>query len=64
MTEIYENLHSFKDGMILLCWSILKTRRILYLHDLTFFTIPLKVKPMILLNYLAIITAISNGLIN
>ena len=64
MTEIYENLHSFKEGMILLCWSILETRRILYLHGLAFFTIPLKVKPMILLNYLAIITAISNGLIN
>ena len=28
----YQNLHSFKEGMILLCQSILKTRRKSHLH--------------------------------
>ena len=28
----YQNLHSFKEGLILLCQSILETRRITHLH--------------------------------
>ena len=40
-----ENLHSFKEGVILLCLSIKKqeeTRRILNLHGSALFTIPLR----------------------
>ena len=37
----YQNLHSFK-GLILLCQSIIETRRITYLHGLAHFTIPLR----------------------
>ena len=37
------NLHSFKEGMILLCHSILETRRILNLHGSALFTILLKI---------------------
>ena len=39
----YQNLHSFKEGMILLCQSILKTRRKSHLAQL--FTTPLMVAP-------------------
>ena len=39
----HENLHSFKEGVILLCQSILETRRISDVHDSALFTIPLKV---------------------
>ena len=39
----YQNLHSFKEGWILLCQSILETRRITHLHDSTLFTIPLNI---------------------
>ena len=42
MSIKYENLHSFKEGMILLCQSILETRRISHLHGSPLFTIPLK----------------------
>ena len=38
----YENLHSFKEGVILLCQSILETRRISYLHGSALFTISLR----------------------
>ena len=38
----YRNLHSFKEGMILLCQSILETKRIPHLHGSALFTIPLK----------------------
>ena len=38
----YQNLHSFKEGVILLCQSILETRRISHLHGSALFTIPLK----------------------
>ena len=38
----YQNLHSFKEGLILLCQSILEKRRITHLDDSTVFTIPLK----------------------
>ena len=38
----YENLHSFKEGLILLCQSILETRRITHLHGSALFTIPLR----------------------
>ena len=37
----YQNLHSFKEGLILLCQSILKTRRITHLHGTAHFTITL-----------------------
>ena len=37
----YQSLHSFKEGLILLCQSILGTRRITHLHGSSHFTIPL-----------------------
>ena len=37
----YQNLHSFKKGLILLCQSILETRRIIHLHGSAHLTIPL-----------------------
>ena len=36
----YENLHSFKEGVVLLCESVLEMR-ISYLHGSALFTIPL-----------------------
>ena len=36
----YQNPHSFKEGLILSCQSILETRRITHLHDSADFTIP------------------------
>ena len=54
----YQNLHSFK-GLILLCQSILETRRITHLHGSAHFTIPLNFTyctvtytPVISLNYI------------
>ena len=41
----YQNLHSFKEGLILLSKSILKMRRITHLHGSAHFTIPLKRRP-------------------
>ena len=41
MSIKYENLHSFKEGVILLHHSILETRRISHLHGSALFTIPL-----------------------
>ena len=38
----YQNLHSFKEGLILLCQSILETRRITHLHGSVHFTISLR----------------------
>ena len=38
----YQNLHSFKEGLILLCQSILETRRITHLNGSAHFTIPLR----------------------
>ena len=38
----YQNLHSFKEGLILLCQSILEMRRITHLHGSAHLTIPLK----------------------
>ena len=38
----YENIHSFKEEAILLCQSILETRRISHLPGSAHFTIPLK----------------------
>ena len=35
------NLHSFKQGVIIVCQSILKTRRMSYLHGSALFTIPI-----------------------
>ena len=37
----YQNLHTLKEGLILLCQSILETRRITHLHGSAHFTIPL-----------------------
>ena len=37
----YQNLHTFKEGLIILCQSILETRRITHLHGSAHFTIPL-----------------------
>ena len=37
----YHNLHSFKEGVILLCQSILETRRISNLYGSALFAIPL-----------------------
>ena len=37
----YQNLHSFKEGLILLFQSIHETRRITHLHGSAHFTIPL-----------------------
>ena len=42
MSIKYENLHSFKEKVILLCQSILETRRISHLFSSALFTIPLK----------------------
>ena len=39
----YQNLHSFKEGLILLCQSILEERRITHLHGSAHFTIPLSI---------------------
>ena len=38
----YQNLHSFKEVIIILCQSILETRRISHLHGSALFTIPLR----------------------
>ena len=38
----YQSLHSFKEGLIFLCQSILETRRITLLSGSAHFTIPLK----------------------
>ena len=37
----YQNLHTFNEGLILLCQNILETRRITHLHGSTHFKIPL-----------------------
>ena len=47
----YKNLHSFKEGVILLCQSTLETRRISHLHDSDLFTIPLKCFPHLIITY-------------
>ena len=48
----YQNIRSFKKGMILLCPSILEIRRILHLHDSARFKIPLSANPTNWLNTL------------
>ena len=40
----YQNLHTFKEGLIPLCQSILETRRITHLHYSAYFTIPLSIE--------------------
>ena len=37
----YQNLHSFKEGLILLCQSVLEMRRMTHLPGSAHFTIPL-----------------------
>ena len=37
----YQSLHTFKEGLILLCQSILEMRRITHLYGVAHFTIPL-----------------------
>ena len=39
----YQNLHSFKEGLILKFQSILEIRRITHLHGSGHFTIPLNI---------------------
>ena len=39
----YQDLHSFKEGLILLCQSILEMRRVTHLHGSAHFTIPLMI---------------------
>ena len=39
----YQNLHYFKEGLILLCQIILETGRITYSHGSAHFTITLRV---------------------
>ena len=41
----YENIHSFKEGVILLCQSILEKSRISHLHGSALFTTPLNSTP-------------------
>ena len=38
----YQIIHSFKEGLILLCQSILETRRITHLHGSSHFTMSLR----------------------
>ena len=40
----YQNFHSFKEGLILLCHNTVEMRRITHLHGSAHFTIPLKDK--------------------
>ena len=40
----YQNLHSLKEGLNLLCQSILETRKITLLHGSAHFTIPLNLE--------------------
>ena len=56
----YENIHTFKEGLILLCQSILKTRRITHLHGSSHFTITFK-HPMSLAESLEASMTLSNG---
>ena len=42
MSIKYQNLHSFKEELILLCQSILEARRITHLHGSAHFTITLR----------------------
>ena len=41
LSSKYQNPHSFKEGLILLCQSIFETRRITHLQGSAHFTIPL-----------------------
>ena len=41
LSIIYQNLHSFKEEMILLCKSIIEKRRMPHLCGSALFTIPL-----------------------
>ena len=47
----YQNLHTYNEGLILLCQSILEMRRITHLHGSAHFTIPLKVQSCKLKNH-------------
>ena len=40
----YQNLHSFKEGMIRSCQSIIEMRVISHLHDSALLAIPLRIK--------------------
>ena len=42
----YQNLHSFKKGLLFLCQIILETRIITHLHGSAHFTISLNVIPV------------------
>ena len=45
----YQNFHSFKERLILLCQSIVKTKKVTHLHGSAHFTIPLS---MLIISYL------------
>ena len=49
----FQNLHSFKEGLIFLCQSILEARRITHLHGSVHFTIHLSVnlRYLVFLNF-------------
>ena len=42
----YQNFHSFKEELFVLCQSILETRRITHLYGSAHFTIPLIAKKL------------------
>ena len=42
MSIRYQIIHSFKEGLILLCQSIFETRRITHLHGSSHFTMSLR----------------------
>ena len=47
----YQNIHTFKEELILLCQSILETRRITHLHGSALFTIPLNIENLLFFFY-------------
>ena len=54
----YQNLHSFKEGLILLCQSTFETTRITHLHGSDHFTIPLKMLFLLLLLLLLLLLVV------
>ena len=52
----HQNLHSFKERLILFCQSTLETRRVTYLHGSAHFTIPLNT--LIMAKFLTLIVSL------
>ena len=48
MSIKHQNLHTFKEGLILLCQNILEMRKITHLHGSAHFTIPLNMTLFVL----------------